>query len=190
MNISSSLRKVEARPWACLSASASAILERKEYWIVRGRAIVENNLTWDLKAFDSVEIEPVLEALDSQGVPTQYIKIFRELYKNFAAKVSPFYDDIYIDVKREEKEIETFTTKFDGENGPDVFAFFKRTMKEFERNEPELYLKMVGNLSPSVAKTFQNLIKVSMSANSMQNLKDRGRLNNPVDAVLLLRQSY
>ncbi|KAE9416572.1 hypothetical protein Angca_007486, partial [Angiostrongylus cantonensis] len=32
------------------------------------------------KAFDSIEIEVVMEALGSQGVPTQYIKILRELY--------------------------------------------------------------------------------------------------------------
>ncbi|KAE9412879.1 hypothetical protein Angca_009401, partial [Angiostrongylus cantonensis] len=32
------------------------------------------------KAFDSIEIEAVMEALGSQGVPTQYIKILRELY--------------------------------------------------------------------------------------------------------------
>ncbi|VDM54603.1 unnamed protein product [Angiostrongylus costaricensis] len=39
------------------------------------------------KAFDSIEIEVVLEALDSQGVPTQYIKILRDLHKNFTTKV-------------------------------------------------------------------------------------------------------
>ncbi|KAK6757103.1 hypothetical protein RB195_015120 [Necator americanus] len=33
------------------------------------------------KAFDSVETEAVVEALDNQGVPTQYIKVLRELYK-------------------------------------------------------------------------------------------------------------
>ncbi|KAE9420031.1 hypothetical protein Angca_005700, partial [Angiostrongylus cantonensis] len=32
------------------------------------------------KAFDSIEIEAVMEALGSQEVPTQYIKILRELY--------------------------------------------------------------------------------------------------------------
>ncbi|KAE9418427.1 hypothetical protein Angca_009623, partial [Angiostrongylus cantonensis] len=32
------------------------------------------------KAFDSIEIEAVMEALGNQGVPTQYIKILRELY--------------------------------------------------------------------------------------------------------------
>ncbi|KAE9416574.1 hypothetical protein Angca_007492, partial [Angiostrongylus cantonensis] len=32
------------------------------------------------KAFDSIEIEAVMETLGSQGVPTQYIKILRELY--------------------------------------------------------------------------------------------------------------
>ncbi|VDM54244.1 unnamed protein product [Angiostrongylus costaricensis] len=37
---------------------------------------------------------------DRQGVPTQYIKILRELYKDFTTKVSLFYNDINIDVKR------------------------------------------------------------------------------------------
>ncbi|VDO62739.1 unnamed protein product [Heligmosomoides polygyrus] len=32
------------------------------------------------KAFDSVETEAVVEALLTQGVPTQYIRIFRELH--------------------------------------------------------------------------------------------------------------
>ncbi|KAE9419205.1 hypothetical protein Angca_009103, partial [Angiostrongylus cantonensis] len=32
------------------------------------------------KAFDPIEIEAVMEALGSQGVPIQYIKILRELY--------------------------------------------------------------------------------------------------------------
>ncbi|VDM61441.1 unnamed protein product [Angiostrongylus costaricensis] len=41
-----------------------------------------------------------MEALDIQGVPTQYIKILHELYKNFTTKISPFYNNINIDVKR------------------------------------------------------------------------------------------
>ncbi|KAE9412180.1 hypothetical protein Angca_007947, partial [Angiostrongylus cantonensis] len=32
------------------------------------------------KAVDSIEIEALMEALCRQGVPAQYIKIFRELY--------------------------------------------------------------------------------------------------------------
>ncbi|KAK6737640.1 hypothetical protein RB195_020009 [Necator americanus] len=32
------------------------------------------------KAFDSIENEAVVEALDNQGIPTQYIKVLRELY--------------------------------------------------------------------------------------------------------------
>ncbi|EPB78847.1 hypothetical protein ANCCEY_02024 [Ancylostoma ceylanicum] len=51
------------------------------------------------KAFDTVETEAVLEALDSQGVPTQCIRIFRELYSNFTTRISPFYDDITVDVR-------------------------------------------------------------------------------------------
>ncbi|KAK6734221.1 hypothetical protein RB195_017791 [Necator americanus] len=34
------------------------------------------------KAFDSVETEAAEEALDNQGVPTQYLKVLRELYSN------------------------------------------------------------------------------------------------------------
>ncbi|KAK6765694.1 hypothetical protein RB195_025544 [Necator americanus] len=52
------------------------------------------------KAFDSVETEVVVEALDNQGVPTQYIKALRELYSNFTTGISPFYTNIIIDVKR------------------------------------------------------------------------------------------
>ncbi|KAK6736225.1 hypothetical protein RB195_019105 [Necator americanus] len=32
------------------------------------------------KALDSVETEAVVEALDNRGVPTQYMKVLRELY--------------------------------------------------------------------------------------------------------------
>ena len=52
------------------------------------------------KAFDSVETEAVIEALGNQGIPTQYIKILRELYSNFTTKIVPFYKEIIIDVKR------------------------------------------------------------------------------------------
>ncbi|KAK6763572.1 hypothetical protein RB195_024047 [Necator americanus] len=52
------------------------------------------------KAFDSVETEAVVEALDNQGVPTQYIKVLRELYSNFTTGISPFYKNVIIDVKR------------------------------------------------------------------------------------------
>ncbi|VDM55273.1 unnamed protein product [Angiostrongylus costaricensis] len=62
-------------------------------------------------AFDLVEIEAVLEALDSQGVPTLYIKILRELHKNFTTKVSPFYNDINIDVKRGVRQGDTNSSK-------------------------------------------------------------------------------
>ncbi|KAK6749445.1 hypothetical protein RB195_001821 [Necator americanus] len=52
------------------------------------------------KAFDSGETEGVVEALDNQGVPTQYIKVLRELYSSFTTGISPFYKNIVIDVKR------------------------------------------------------------------------------------------
>ncbi|KAE9411979.1 hypothetical protein Angca_007975, partial [Angiostrongylus cantonensis] len=63
------------------------------------------------KAFDSIEIEAVMETLGSQGVPTQYIKILRELYKNFTTKISPFYNDINVDVKKGVREGDTISPK-------------------------------------------------------------------------------
>ncbi|EPB68400.1 hypothetical protein ANCCEY_12511 [Ancylostoma ceylanicum] len=41
------------------------------------------------RAFDTVETEAVLEILGNKGVPTQYIRIFRELYSNFTIRISP-----------------------------------------------------------------------------------------------------
>ncbi|KAK6764697.1 hypothetical protein RB195_024864 [Necator americanus] len=52
------------------------------------------------KAFDLVETEAVMEVLSKQGVPTQYMKVLREWYSNFTIRVSPFYKNIIIDVKR------------------------------------------------------------------------------------------
>ncbi|KAE9418480.1 hypothetical protein Angca_005094, partial [Angiostrongylus cantonensis] len=63
------------------------------------------------KAFDSIEIEAVMEALGSQGVPTQYIKILCELYKNFTTKISPFYNDISVDVTRGVRQGDTISPK-------------------------------------------------------------------------------
>ncbi|EYC16950.1 hypothetical protein Y032_0032g2588 [Ancylostoma ceylanicum] len=62
-------------------------------------------------AFDTVETEAVLEALGNQGVPTQYIRIFRELYNNFTTRISPFYDDITIDVRRGVRQGDTVSPK-------------------------------------------------------------------------------
>ncbi|KAK6735348.1 hypothetical protein RB195_018511 [Necator americanus] len=63
------------------------------------------------KAFDSVETEAVVEALDNQGVPTQYIKVLRELYSNFTTGISPFYKNIVIDVKRGVRQGDTISPK-------------------------------------------------------------------------------
>ncbi|EYC17769.1 hypothetical protein Y032_0029g1863 [Ancylostoma ceylanicum] len=66
----------------------------------------------DLKEpFDTVETEAVLEALGNQGVPTQYIRLFRELYSNFTTRISPFYDDITIDVRRGVRQDDTVSPK-------------------------------------------------------------------------------
>ncbi|KIH66918.1 hypothetical protein ANCDUO_02753 [Ancylostoma duodenale] len=61
----------------------------------------------------------------------------------------------------EETDTEQFATKFDDDDGPDVFVFFKQTMEQFENREPELFAGMVGNLSPETAESLQNLIKRS-----------------------------
>ncbi|KAK6754448.1 hypothetical protein RB195_013447 [Necator americanus] len=63
------------------------------------------------KVFDSVETEAVVEALDNQGVPTQYIKVLRELYSNFTTGISPFYKNIIIDVKRGVRQGDTISPK-------------------------------------------------------------------------------
>ncbi|KAK6761091.1 hypothetical protein RB195_022236 [Necator americanus] len=64
------------------------------------------------KAFGSVETEAVLDALHKQGIPTtQYIKVLRELYSKFATRISPFYKNIIIDVKREVRQGDTFSPK-------------------------------------------------------------------------------
>ncbi|KAE9412540.1 hypothetical protein Angca_007926, partial [Angiostrongylus cantonensis] len=61
------------------------------------------------KAFDSIEIEAVMEVIGSQGVPTQYVKILRELYKNFSTKISPFYIDNNVNVKRGVRQGDTIS---------------------------------------------------------------------------------
>ncbi|KAE9416755.1 hypothetical protein Angca_008402, partial [Angiostrongylus cantonensis] len=63
------------------------------------------------KLIDSIEIEAVMEALDSQGVSPQYIKFLRQLYKNFTTTLSPFYNDINIDVKRGVRQSDTISPK-------------------------------------------------------------------------------
>ncbi|KAK6735800.1 hypothetical protein RB195_018816 [Necator americanus] len=63
------------------------------------------------KAFDSVETEAVVEALDNQGFPTQYIKVLRELNSNFTTEISPFYKNIIIDVKRGVRQGDTISPK-------------------------------------------------------------------------------
>ncbi|KAJ1357617.1 hypothetical protein KIN20_015798 [Parelaphostrongylus tenuis] len=91
----------------------------------------------------------------------------------------------------EETASEAFPTKFDGEKGQDVFVFFKRTMEEFERNEPELFLKMVGNLKPNVAQSFQNLIKECeqhAKSEESKQVKEAGGYN--FDAAAVMPESF
>ncbi|KAK6767165.1 hypothetical protein RB195_026461 [Necator americanus] len=77
------------------------------------------------KAFDSVETEAVVEALDNQGVPTQYMKVLRELYSNFTTGISPFYKNIIIDVKRGFRQGDTFSPRI-------ITATLKNAMRKLE----------------------------------------------------------
>ncbi|KAK6764571.1 hypothetical protein RB195_024770 [Necator americanus] len=63
------------------------------------------------KAFDTVETGAVMEALDNQGVPTPYIKTFRQLYSNFTTKSSAFYNNVMICVKRGVRQGDTISPK-------------------------------------------------------------------------------
>ncbi|KAK6761571.1 hypothetical protein RB195_022588 [Necator americanus] len=63
------------------------------------------------KALDSVETEAVVEALDNQGVPTQYIKVLREFCSNFTTGISPFHNKIVIDMKRGLRQGDTISPK-------------------------------------------------------------------------------
>ncbi|KAK6748736.1 hypothetical protein RB195_001388 [Necator americanus] len=77
------------------------------------------------KAFDTVETEAVMEALDNQGVLTPYIKILRELYSNFTTKISPLYNDVIVDVKRGVRQGDTIS--------PKIFsATLEKTMRRLE----------------------------------------------------------
>ena len=53
----------------------------------------------------------MIEALEKQSIPTQYIKILRELYKDFTTIISPFYEEIKIDVKRGVRQGDTISPK-------------------------------------------------------------------------------
>uniref|UniRef100_W6NAJ7 RNA-directed DNA polymerase (Reverse transcriptase) domain containing protein n=1 Tax=Haemonchus contortus TaxID=6289 RepID=W6NAJ7_HAECO len=63
------------------------------------------------KAFDTVETEAVIEALGNQGVPTQYVRMLRELYNNFTTRISPFYEEAIINVRRRVRQGDTISRK-------------------------------------------------------------------------------
>ncbi|WKY15328.1 hypothetical protein Q1695_000649 [Nippostrongylus brasiliensis] len=46
-------------------------------------------------------MEAVIKVLCKQGVSTQYVKILSELYKGFTTVITPFYNNVRINVKRE-----------------------------------------------------------------------------------------
>ncbi|XGW24757.1 hypothetical protein V3C99_006316 [Haemonchus contortus] len=63
------------------------------------------------EAFDTVETEAVIEALGNQGVLIKYIRMFRELYDNFTTRISPFYKEVIINVKRGVRQGDTIPPK-------------------------------------------------------------------------------
>ncbi|KAK6730378.1 hypothetical protein RB195_007068 [Necator americanus] len=82
------------------------------------------------KAFDSVETEAVVEALDNQGVPTQYIKVLHkgELYSNFTTGISPFYKNIIIKMKKRVRQGDTIPPKI-------LKATLENAMRKLEWND-------------------------------------------------------
>uniref|UniRef100_A0A7I5E6J0 Reverse transcriptase domain-containing protein n=1 Tax=Haemonchus contortus TaxID=6289 RepID=A0A7I5E6J0_HAECO len=66
------------------------------------------------KAFDTVETEAVIEALGNQGVPTQCIRMLRELYDSFTTKISPFYKNAALENIMRHLEWEDLGVKVDG----------------------------------------------------------------------------
>ncbi|XGW11503.1 hypothetical protein V3C99_012746 [Haemonchus contortus] len=54
------------------------------------------------KAFDTVNTEAVIEAVDNQGVPIQYIRMLRKLYGNFTVRIPPFYEEVIINCRSRE----------------------------------------------------------------------------------------
>uniref|UniRef100_A0A0K0DMQ9 Reverse transcriptase domain-containing protein n=1 Tax=Angiostrongylus cantonensis TaxID=6313 RepID=A0A0K0DMQ9_ANGCA len=66
-----------------------------------------------------------MEALGSQGVFAQYLKILCELYKNFTTKTSLFYNDINVDVKRGIRQGDTISPKL-------FTASFQNVMRTLE----------------------------------------------------------
>ncbi|KAK6763856.1 hypothetical protein RB195_024257 [Necator americanus] len=62
------------------------------------------------KASDSAGTKAAMEALDNQG-PTQYIKVLRELHSNFMTRISPFYNNLIIDVKGGVRQGGTISSK-------------------------------------------------------------------------------
>uniref|UniRef100_A0A7I4Z3U2 Reverse transcriptase domain-containing protein n=1 Tax=Haemonchus contortus TaxID=6289 RepID=A0A7I4Z3U2_HAECO len=63
------------------------------------------------KAFDTAETEAVIVAMGNQGVPTQYVRMLRELYNNFRTRISPFYKEVIINVKGGVRQGDTISPK-------------------------------------------------------------------------------
>ncbi|XGW34619.1 hypothetical protein V3C99_018523 [Haemonchus contortus] len=78
------------------------------------------------KAFDTVETEAVIEALGNQGVPTQYIRMLRELYDNFTTRISPFYKEVIVNVKRSVRQGDTVSPKLFSECWPSLIVLVER----------------------------------------------------------------
>uniref|UniRef100_A0A7I4Z4A6 Reverse transcriptase domain-containing protein n=1 Tax=Haemonchus contortus TaxID=6289 RepID=A0A7I4Z4A6_HAECO len=64
------------------------------------------------KAVDTVETEVVIEALGNQGFLLKYIRMLREFYDNFTTRISPFYKEATISVKRGVRQGDTISPKF------------------------------------------------------------------------------
>ncbi|KAK6761321.1 hypothetical protein RB195_022400 [Necator americanus] len=132
------------------------------------------------KAFDSVETEAVVEASDNQGVPTQHIKVLRELYSNFTTGISPFYKNIVIDVKRGVRQGDTIS--------PKIFtATLENAMRKLEWDAMEVkvdgrqlhHLRFADDIvliTPSISQAERNADRIRrnmwMHRSSAESTKD------------------
>ncbi|VDP17711.1 unnamed protein product [Heligmosomoides polygyrus] len=104
-------------------------------------------------AFDSVDtIKAVIEALFTQDVPTQYIRDLRELDSGFTTKISPFYNDVVINVKRVVRQRDTISSKL-------FTATLENVTRELEWEDMGVKVdgRHLHHLTPSISQAKQIL---------------------------------
>ncbi|VDP27216.1 unnamed protein product [Heligmosomoides polygyrus] len=125
------------------------------------------------QAFDSVETETVIDALLTQGVPTQYIRVLRELYSGFATKISPFYIDFVIDVKRGVRQGDTISPKLFGAT-PDLGTLQPNLSKKMFMRNGRVSDAPFSLSGTNISGCF-NYVYLGSEANMIKNLAPGGK---------------